>query len=118
MPRSTSRGSRLSRYRRPAEAVGVVCASCGRPFGYLAPAPLSAGGAEAVEWHGSEAATPPTAARPGETPPPKMVRDMVDHRRRRGRCVRRCGAAPVWTQAKLRAKYQAARAASQATVRL
>jgi hypothetical protein len=117
MTRSTARGMRL-REHRPAEAVDAVCASCGRPFGYLVPTSLSAGKAEAVEWHGSEAAAPVLPARPGEAPPPKVVQDMVDHRRRRGRCVRRCGAAPVYTQATLRARYQAARAARQATVRL
>jgi hypothetical protein len=92
--------------------------SCGRPFGYLAPTSLSVGKAEAVEWHGSEVASPPLPARPGEAAAPKMVPGMVDHSRRRGRCVRRCGAAPVYTQATLRAKYQAARVARQATVRL
>jgi len=117
MPRSTARRMRLREYR-PAEAVGVVCASCGRPLGYLAPTSLSVGKAEAVEWHGSEAATPPPPARPGEGPPPQVVLDIVDHRRRRGRCVRRCGAAPVYTQAALRAKYEAAQAAGQPTVRL
>jgi hypothetical protein len=117
MTRSTARGTRL-REHRPADAVGVVCASCGRPFGYLAPTSLSAGRAEAVVWNGSQAALPPAPARPGEAPPPQAVLDIADHRRRRGRCVRRCGAAPVYTQATLRARYQAARAARQATVRL
>ena len=120
MPRSTSRGMRLSRLRS-AEAIRVTCANCGRPFGYLAVEPsfLPLDRTEAVIWHGSEWASPELSREPPEhVPPPMSVLSMTDHRRRRRQCVRKCGAAPVYTQATLRAQYQAAKAAGQRTVRL
>jgi hypothetical protein len=116
MPRSTSRGTRLNRYRPP-DAVRVLCASCGRPFGYLARTSVSIDG-DAVMWNGSAAATPAPPARPGEAPPPGVILDMIDHRRRRRRCVRQCGAEPVYNQATLLEKFQAATTAGQRTVRL
>jgi hypothetical protein len=108
MPRSGSHGAWHDSDRRfrgdpdvrayvRAQRVRVVCQKCGRPLGYLVSpneSPLDFG---AIEWFGAE---------------------VVSDAKRRAQCVRACGAKPVYLLSMLRAKYEAARAAGQQTVRL
>jgi hypothetical protein len=106
----------------PAEAVAVRCAACGRPFGHLAPLP---GDPSVIRWAWERT---PTRDRPAawstHQDSDANLQQLVQREgvspvgRQRGWCVRRCGAAPVYTQATIAEQYRAAKAAGVAYVRL
>ena len=112
MPRSRSRGARLNRYRN-GETLTVACRTCGRSLGYLSPDGFTMDRRDdAIWWVGSESVSPPA----GGLTLPDVLLDMLDHRRRRYRCV--CGAVPLYTQPTLRTRYDAAKAAGDKRVDL
>jgi hypothetical protein len=98
------------------QGIRGICEKCGRPLGYLAPM------RDEIEWYGSEYAgglqeIRGAPIRQDIRHPDRRYRAIADGRRR-ARCVRKCGATPVYTQTELRARYERARAAGQRTAAL
>jgi hypothetical protein len=90
-------------------------------MGYLKPD--SSHGHLYIKWQGSESASADerwsdVVMGPAGKGPRKSMADVFDHRRRQYRCVRQCGATPVYRQTTLLAEYEAAKAAGRPRVAL
>jgi hypothetical protein len=118
MPKHLQGGARraLGTVRSSWKARGL-CRVCGRPLGFLAPLgparALVLGGDDpkAIGWYGAELAMTASRDASGRYRLEGPIRFRFP-------CVRACGAAPVYLERTLRAKYEAARAAGQPTVAL